>query len=304
MKNRKRGWVLLFALVAALTGCGNGNLTEGRCKAVVEFADIPEEFENLPRWILEKVEITVRLQNVATETDYVMHLNQDNHFRQKLRLNPGVYKVDYCYLSPAKLCGGMEVEASLQQMELDTEGTSSLEIRISDLEAFRTWAAGMEAVPEIETAELFSRSVQLDGRVISLERIAEAVNFKYDNMVKSYEKVTLYNSDYGIRLNIQNQTTAEQPWTLCTVTGVEFTENNVLLGKGVCIGMPVEEICREETGYYGLPQEMAGTVLIGLGYEQTRAIYREEASGDKVTLCIAPSGNYVTEIIYEFAQYE
>lgn len=304
MDMRKRGWLLLLALALALTGCGNGSLMEGRCRAVVEFVEIPEEFESLPEWILEKIEIKVRLQNIATQKDYVISLDRDNHFRQRLRLNPGIYKVDYCYLSPGKLAGGMEVEALQQQLELSRENTAALEIRIAGPESFRTWVEGMEAAPEIESAELFSRKVQLDGRVIDLERIADYVSFKYDDLVKGYEKITLYNSDYGIRLSLQNQTRTEQPWTSCAVTGVEFTENNVIFGKGVQIGMPVEEVCREETGRYGLPHKMTGTVLIGIGYDQTRAVYVDEASGDKATLSVAPSGNYICGIVYEFARYE
>jgi len=279
-----------------------GKLDEGNCYLKVQLDKLPEEFHMLGSNIQEQLTFHITLENITTEKSYCFELNQNNQFKQTASLNPGIYRVLSCYVSPLALTN-MEIKAGEHQVELRADKEAVLPVLIQNQEEFADWVWGMQPVREIAQLDKFSRKVQWDGQVIELARIIDYVEFNYDHSVQPYKKITL-NSDEGVEVTLQNQTDKELSWRECSVIKVTFYKDNVIFGKGVRNGMAVSEVMHKEKGLYGIPDSMSGTVLMGMDYAETRAIYQDAISGDKLTIKIPPSGDFISGFIYEFAVFQ
>ncbi len=302
MKRELRVWAIALLMIFGLCACGQKG-QEGACECVVELKDLPDEFEKLPENLRKNVEISVSIENVVTEKSVSAKLTEENDFEETLHLNPGTYRVTYTHVSPGNLIG-LKVEASEEKFELEPERDEDVEVTVVNAEEFADWAWSMDATREIVQTSVFSGTVQFEGQLVELKQIAQYVEFEYENQIGSYEKATFGNSEKGVYITVQNQSEEPTGWKDCEILEVSFRKNNVIFGKGICLGMDVTEVVHEDTGLLGVPDAMSGTVLMGAGYADTSASYIQGKSGDKLTLVIESGGDYIRSISYAFEVFE
>lgn len=300
----KRGPLLLAvaALVLGLTGC-SGREPAGDCKCKVSLTEVPKELEMLDENLLEQFAIHVELENIYSEKTINVELTAENDFCKDLRLQPGTYLIKYWYAGPGNLVP-VAVEVKQDKIELTRDNPHTIDVTITNLSEFADWAWNNEPAREILEASAFSHKIQFEGQLIDVTKITEYVDFTYENQVRGYEKVTLSNTEKGVTIVVQNQNEAVADWQDCKLVKVTFSRNNVIWGQGAFVGMDVKEAVHAEDGLYGKADEMSGTVLAGLGYDRTYVSYLEEKSGDKLTLEIVPSGEYIKSISYEPEVFE
>lgn len=295
---------VICMLVLSLTGCGKkGKLDEGDCACVVKLESIPQEFNMLGDNVRSLLEIEVILENITTERQYYFILNGENGFQQDATLYPGVYKVSFCTGDPNFL--SMDISARQEQMDVKRDKVNELAVYIENMEAFSELARNSQPIQEVMQLDKFSHKVQWEGQIIDLEHITDYVEFQnngYDGMVRGYGQVTLQNS--GIAITLQNETSQQMPWTECKLIKVQVGNPGAVFAGGARVGMSVREAVHAEEGIYGTPDSMTGTVFIGMDLDETRMVYYNEASGDRLTLVCDLKGEYIRNIIYEFAAYE
>lgn len=292
---------VICVLALSLTGCGKtGKLDEGDCACIVSLESIPQEFKMLGDNVEGLLEIEVTLENITTERRYGFTLNGENGFKQEASLNPGVYKVYYCAASPYIL--HMDVSARQEQLDVDRDKVNELAVYIENMEEFSDLVWDSQPIREVMQLDKFSRKMQWEGQIIDMEHITDYIEFEYDKKVRGYGQVTLYQSGVGITL--QNQTSQEASWTECRLIKVQAAKPNAVFAQGAKVGMSTREIMHAQEGIYGKPDAMTGTLLIGMDIDRTGMVYYDEASGDRLTLECNPAGEYICNIIYEFAVYE
>lgn len=300
----KKGGLLLGAMILAvcLGGCGESAL-EGDSKCVVRLADVPKELERLDENILEQFYISVDLENIYLEESVDVKLNAKNDFKEELKLQPGTYVISYCYASPSNLVP-VEVESKQEKIELTKDNPMTIDIAITNQEDFVEWAWNSEPSRDILQEGAFSRIVQFEGQMIDLEHIAEYVEFTYEEQVGGYDRATIRNADKGVSITVLNEQEKAADWEDCKVVEVSFTKNNVIWGQGAYVGMDVKTAVHAQEGLYGKPDDMSGTVLVGLGYANTNVSWNNDKSGDKLTLEIVPDGDYISKITYTMEVFE
>lgn len=303
MIGRKLRFAAAIACVLALslTGCGKtGKLDEGDCACVVSLESIPQEFKMLGDNAESQLNIEVTLQNITTERNYHFTLDRENGFKQNASLNPGVYRVYYCTGSPYYL--HMDISARQEQLEVTKGGVNELTVYIENLEEFSDIVWDFQPIREVMQLDKFSRKAQWQGQIIDLERITEYIDFEYDQPVKGYEQVTIFDS--GVGITVQNQTSEAASWKECKLIKVQVRGTNLVFAQGARVGMSVREIMHAEEGIYGTPDSMTGSLLMGIGLDNTGMVYYDESSGDRFTLECDPAGENICSIVYEFAAYE
>ena len=216
--------------------------------------------------------------------------------------------MSYSKTSNRSTTHGVKIEIQDESVQLSREKKTDLVVNIANTKEAEGWIQKVQPTPAILREERFSRNVQLNGEIIDLQNILSILPFspskKNTEFVKPYETLEVYNSDYGIRVTMQNQGGEALPWEKCRIKGVTFTRNVVVLGGGVSIGSGIPEVCHAQDGIYGKPSSLKGSVFLGLNYSATSAEYLNSDSGDKITLEFLPSGTCIDEIKYEFAVYE
>lgn len=293
-------WAVLILFIG-LTGCGAKAL-EGDCKCVVALENVPKELDMLDENLLEQFYVKVHMENIYSEKTMTVELNAENDFEAELKLQPGTYKIDYCYAGPTFLVP-IEVESKVEKVELTKENTESVQVAITNESDFVDWAWSMNPSREILEAGAFSHKVQFEGQLIDLTEITNYVEFNYDKQVSSYKKATI-SGEKGVAITVLNENDAAANWQDCKLIEVSFGKNNVIWGQGAFIGMDVAKAANAKTGLYGKPASMSGTVLVGLGYADTCVSWLDEKSGDKLTLTIEPGGDYISGITYALEAFE
>lgn len=185
----------------------------------------------------------------------------------------------------------------------DTEG--KIDVYIKDYKEFSKWFKNVQPSSKVHLADKFSKEVQIDGKVISIENLMEVISFTYEQaqqLIKPYAKLKVFNQDYGITLTLQNQKQDEINWTQCNIIEFKLTKNNVIWGGGVCLGKSFSEICHKKSGIYGTPDQFTGTILFGTNYDNTNAIYTDKKLGDKLTLTFDSYGLHGIE--YKISTFE
>lgn len=299
---KRRLFLAVSALMLGLTGCGEHAL-EGDCECVVSLLEVPKELEMLDENVLEQFVINVELENIYSEKSIDVELTAENDFCKELKLVPGTYLVKYCYAGPHKLVP-LEVGAKQEKLELKRDTPLSVDVVITNGEEFADWAWSSEPTREILEENAFSHRVQFEGQLIDVTQITDYVEFTYDNKVGGYDKAVISNEEKGVTIVVQNQSKTAAEWQDCRLAEVSFWKNNVVWGQGAFVGMEVKAAVHAKEGLYGMPDDMSGTVLAGLGYDSTYVSYIEENSGDKLTLEIAPDGEYIAEICYGLEVFE
>lgn len=304
MGKKYRIFIVLFAMALLMAGCGHeGKLDEGDCPVEIRLAGLPAGYAELTEDQKEQVAVHLQLENVINEKTYTFRLNDDNHFAQNASLNPGTYRVAYCYISGSGAVR-MEGEASVKSMDISRDTINIISVSVTNEKEFNQWVEQMRANAGILRAGQFSRIIQFEGQVIDMDRILDYVEFTYDQQVHAYDKVVLDNGEKGVHVTLLNDTDETADWQDCKVIGIRFTMDNVIFGNGARVRMPAEEILHAEDGLYKTPDSLAGCVLIGADYDDFDAIYRDDRSGDRMTIKVDSRGRHITEITYEFAVFE
>ena len=298
----RRGIFLLFCMIC-MTGCTkSGKLDEGNIACVIELEEIPAEFDALNEDMQKQLDIEVFLSNEIKERTYTIHLNKENGFRQEAMLNPGFYQVKWCTESPSFL----HITAETRQAVLEVGGDKSnyLGVYVSNQEELAANLQWMEVSEEILGLDLYSRRVQWKGQVIDLKDIVNYVDFEYSQPVRAYDQAAFANLAERVGITVINETDHELPWQECAVQSVTFSSTNAVLPGGTMVGMSLGELVHKESGSFGTPDSLEGSVLIGAGVDQIRAVYLDNGSGDKITVSTDPAAEHIIKITYEFAVYE
>lgn len=298
---------LLLAL--ALTGCGKtGRLDEGDCKCTVTFVNIPREFSMLEENVKKNFTIHLTLQNINTEKTYSVVLDEANSFQKELSLHPGVYKINSVYSSQASNTG-ISLSANMDNVELSKETPVEIHISVDNSEEFTKHWMSVQPMPEMILADIFDGHIQINRTIVDLRaenasNLISQLNLTYENQVPAYGKIQLTDSEMGVRLTLQNQSNTPADWHTCKLVELYVYKNNVVFPQGVTLGMAPEKICHKTEGLYGEPDGFTGSLLYGWGFDDTFAVYHDEATGDKITLNLGGGNTSVESIQYEPALFE
>ncbi len=301
----KKGMLLVSIILIVLTlgGCGDKAL-EGNCECVVRLTEIPKELSMLEDSLEEKIYINVYLKNIYTEEDMSIRLTAESGFKQELHLKPGTYKVTSCSAGPSNLLP-MEVEAGQESFQLTANNEAMIEVAVTNMTELQDYIWHTDASREVLEADAFSHMVQFEGQLIDLKNITDYVTFQSDEQIRPGKQLTIRGKeDKGVSITVMNEGTETTSWQNCKLLGVTFHKNNIVWGQGASIGMDVTKAVHAESGLYGKPDSMAGSIMARMDQENTRASWIDETSGDKLTLTITASGDYVLAITYEFAVFE
>lgn len=303
--NRKRSiFIALLTTVLLMAGCGReGRLDEGDCPVEIRLAGLPAGYAELTEDQKEKIEVKLQLENETNGKRYTFRLNEDNHFSQEASLKSGTYRVTYCDIS-GNSAVKMKGEANVESTVISTDTINIISVSVTNEAKFNRWVTQMRPDAGILRAGQFSRIVQFEGEIITLEEIPDYVDFTYDKKIRARDEVVLHNSEKGVYLTLYNDTKESVSWKKCQVVGVRFTKDNVIFGKGARVKMPAEEILHAKDGIYGTPGSLKGCVLIGAEHGGFDAIYLDSISGDRMTVSVDESGGYITEISYDFEVFE
>ena len=304
MKKKRRLLLLMLPLFILLASCGNrGKINEGDCAGTVMFQGLPKEFSLLEENLQKEYEIKVTLTNVTTEKYYEVVLNQKNDFKQSVSLHPGSYKVSV-YASLTSLTH-LHVKTTEDTVIFDRNRETAVVIIPENVEEFTEhW---MESHPEAEilSADKFSRLVQVNRKVMPIKDVITELDLSdMDKVLEGYQKTTLTDNERGITIVLQNKMSTEQPLSNCEVVSLSVTSNTVVFPDGVSLGTSPAKVCHKETGLYGLPTRFEGFFLYGWDFDETKAIYLDPVSGDRITITFTPDGSAISEITYEMAVFE
>lgn len=306
---QKKGFLLLFIFVLtlmSLTACGRkGKLDEGDCRCNIFFTDIPKEFYMLEQNLLNEFEIYITLENTINENQYDITLNQKNNYSTQISLHPGVYRVSYVSNSMSRY-NGILLTARTDTVELTADTVGEIAIVVDNPDEFtKNWMA-TQPMPEMLLADKFSRQLQINRKVISMENIMQELDLtpEINSPVSPYQKATLANDDYGITVTVLNNTDESLSWQECDVIGIHVTKNTMVFPEGVTLGMASGQVLDKTKGLYGEPDACTGSLLFGWQLDDTSFIYNDAASGDRLTVNLSPDGSYIKAITYEFACFE
>lgn len=301
--------VLMTALaLTALTGCSKtGKLDEGECKCSISFVEIPKELTMLEDNLQENFAVNVTLKNIANEKYYKITLTEDNSFKQEISLHPGVYQVYSVNATNANNIG-LTLAAKEDSVTLSPDTFGSVRVYVENTEDFTEHWMSVQPMPEMILAEKFDAMIQLNRKVLNLRTDSAALiselNLTHEGQVAPYGKIEVSDTDKGVTLTLQNQTNSPADWRSCTVVGIYVYKNNVVFPQGVTLGMAPENVCNSKDGLYGEPDSLTGSLLYGMGFDDTSAIYNDPESGDKLTINLGSGNSSIRSIRYELAQFE
>lgn len=306
--------LILLILIASLsmTGCSPvlyGNTVMGDCSLNVAFLNVlanssEGSFQAINEDIRGQVEIKVELQNIITERKYLITLNPANGYFYTAKLNPGTYRVIDVDGSMSKYTG-MHLSAGSDTVELVRGNDSSnLSIYIDNEEEFLAFQNNLKPEMEIITTGRFSRKLWMDSEIIDIQDVTNHISVDSDTMVKPYAKCDIHDEAKGIKVTYLNDSSEVRSWRACKVIGITLDKSCALLPGGVTLGMKTETVCNKDTGLYGEPHGFEGVAIYGLPIGDLRAVYKDQNSGDKLSLQLDSMNGYITGITYELEVYE
>lgn len=307
----KRKSCLALCLLCALmlAGCGKtGKLNEGNCKLSIAFVDIPKELSMLEENVQGNLEIRLTLKNISSEKLYHIKLDPKNSYATEVSLHPGVYQV-YTLSNSQYSNTGLKLSADLENVELKEDSPARLHIYVDNAEEFTKHWMSVQPMPEMLLAEKFDGLIQVNRQIYDLHSesssgLISQFDLEYDNQVRPYQKVELKDSDKGVTLILQNQTSEPLDWHSCKVVGIDVSKNNVVFPQGVTLGMAPAAVCHEADGLYGAPDALSGSLLLGWSFDRTYAVYNDPKSGDKLTIDLGVDNSQIRGIRYELALFD
>ena len=304
MKRIRRLLLITLPLLLLLASCGNrGKLNEGDCAGTITLQGLPREFSLLEENLQKEFEVKVTLTNMTTDKDYVAVLNQKNEFKQSVSLHPGTYRVSV-YASITSLTH-LHVKTTADTVTFERDKEASVVVVPENVEEFTEhW---MESHPQAEilSADKFSRLVQVNRKVMSIKDVVTELDLSdMDKMLEGYQKTTLTDNERGVSIVLQNKMSTEQPLSKCEVVSLSVTSNTVVFPDGVSLGSSPAKVCHKQTGLYGQPTRFEGFFLYGWDLNETKAIYLDPISGDRITITFLADGSSISEITYEMEVFE
>lgn len=303
---RKIGFSFCMVLLPVLLmGCTNyhGKLDEGNISCKIALENIPDVLLQLEEQSVEDINIQVTVNNPVTRKYYEFELNEENDFTQEATLNPGTYEMPtYFYVTPSYYA--IEVSTNQEALEVGPDKANYVSVYIKNEDGLAQQLQDRNASKEIIAADYFSRKVQWHGQIIDMTQIKDYIHFDYEDMIGAYQEAYIGNAQEKVSLVVLNETGQPACWQDCTLKGVEFFGSSVVLAGGVTIGMPYKAVLHSQTGAYGTPEAMTGSILLGTGMEALNAYYNDPVSGDKITVMSDVDGEYVKNVRYDFAVFE
>ena len=304
MKRIRRLLLITLPLLLLLASCGNrGKLNEGDCAGTITLQNLPKEFSLLEENLQKEFEVKVTLTNMTTDKDYVAVLNQKNEFKQGVSLHPGTYRVS-AYASITSLTH-LHVKTTADTVTFERDKEASVIIVPENVDEFTShW---MESHPQAEilSADKFSRLVQVNRKVMPIKDVVTELDLSdMDKMLEGYQKTTLTDNERGVTIVLQNKMSSDQPLSKCEVVSLSVTSNTVIFPDGVSLGSSPTKVCHKKTGLYGQPTRFEGFFLYGWDLDETKAIYLDPISGDRITITFLADGSSISEITYEMEVFE
>ncbi|MDE6014780.1 MAG: hypothetical protein K2H41_03610 [Acetatifactor sp.] len=309
---RKRLLPLLLGglfLTLALAGCGKtGKLDEGDCKCTISFVDIPRELSMLEDNVKKNFSIQLTLKNITNEKQYHITLDQDNSFKKEISLHPGVYSIYTLYASQSSNTG-ISMAADVQSVELSADKPSEIHVFVDNAEEFTQHWMSVQPMPEMILADKFDGHIQINRQIVDLRadnasELISQLDVTYENQVPAYGKIEVSDGQMGVRLTLQNQSDSPADWHSCKLIGIYVFKNNVVFPQGVTLGMSPETVCHNTEGLYGEPDKFSRSLLYGWGFDDTYAIYKDEKTGDKITVNLGSGNSSIQSIQYDLAQFD
>lgn len=299
--------MLLLCLLLTLVSCGKDtDLQEGDCYGVITFTDVPKEYYLLDETAQEKFNITVILENIATEKEYEIILNQKNSFRQEVSLHPGTYRVEGAFADRLNTFA-VPLETSSQSLEFSQSHQAVLMITLQEPEKLTMQWMEVQPLPEIRLADKYSGLLQINRKIINIKDILPELKLdgvSSGDTLEGLQKATVTDSEKGITVQILNPSENPLPYTSCTVTGITVTKNTVVFPEGVTIGMSPDLVCHKQNGLYQEPDKVEGSLLYGWSIDTTKPVYYDPVSGNRITLTIQSNASAIASISYEIAVFE
>lgn len=299
--------IVLALATVMLTACRLGSINldteSGSCSLNVAFVNIPEQFYSISESVRNEFYITVIIENLITGNEYIIVLNNENGFVYNAKLDPGSYHVKAVYANKSNLTG-MIIGAGEDSITLTEESISVLPVIITNLDQFVSFQENLDNTGNIALMSRFSRMLMIDGNLVSMDDLYDCLFSDKDITVKPYSTEKFENEEKGISVVVLNDTGDVQPASQCRVIKIEVTKNTVIFPGAICLGMNVEDVCNKEHGIYGTPSYYSGSALYGLNLMETKACYLDDVSGDRLTVVLSSSGEYISGLIYEYECYE
>ena len=268
--------------------------------------DWPEVFQNFPDHIKDDSLISVYIKNMTTDESFDIDLHGRKDFIQVKALTPGAYKITGCYPYPAYLLG-FEAAAPIETFEVRKGKTIDIKFEIKDMDALVRRNSLLVPTDEILNAGIFSRKLQIAGKVISFDEMRSELLFtaNSEETVEPYKEAIFTNDEYRINITVLNDSGIPKAGSECKLSKITFGagKNIVILPGGLTRALNISEIMHATKGACGTPRQLTGTLLMGVGYDRTEAHYIDEKSGDKLILVFYPNGS-LGSIQYEIMIYD
>ncbi len=300
--------LLVLAAPLALAGCTKtGSLNEGECKCNVSFSNIPKELTMMEENLQENFAVNVTLKNEDTNTVYRITLSEDNDFKKQITLKPGEYHVKEVEASQ-DFNTGFTLAAMEDSVVLAPDTLCSINIYVENKDELTEHWMSIQPMPEMDLADKFDSIVQFNRQIFDLRTDSAAflsqLNLSYDGTISAGDKKKLTDEELGITVTVQNQTDSKAELADCQIIALYVYKNNVVFPKGVTLGMSPKGICKKDSGVYGEPDAFTGSLLYGLDFDKTEALYVDPDSGDRLTIVLDPGGSAVQGIRYELVSVE
>lgn len=304
MKKLRTCLFLLFPLLLCLAGCGKqGKLDEGDCPGVITFSNIPKEFSLLDENLQKEYQVRVTLKNLTTEKKYDVTLNQKNDFKKTVSLHPGKYSVSV-HASLDSLVH-LQVKATEEIVTFDRGLEANVIVIPENAEEFSNYWMQTHPQAEILTADKFSRLIQVNRKIMTIKDIVTELDLSdMDKVLEGSQKTTLSDNERGVSITLQNPMSTPQPLSKCNVISLSVTKNTVVFPDGVTLGLAPDKVCHRQTGLYGEPTRFEGMYLFGWGLDETKAVYLDPISGDRITIEFSADGDSVKRITYDLEVFE
>ncbi|MCR5458476.1 MAG: hypothetical protein K6F51_01120 [Acetatifactor sp.] len=304
MKKLRTCLFLLFPLLLCLAGCGKqGKLDEGDCPGVITFSNIPKEFSLLDENLQKEYQVRVTLKNLTTEKKYDVTLSQKNDFKKTVSLHPGKYSVS-AYASLDSLVH-LQVKAAEEIVTFDRGVEANVVVIPENSEEFSNYWMQTHPQAEILTADKFSRLIQVNRKIMTIKDIVTELDLSdMDKVLEGSQKTTLSDNERGVSITLQNPMSTPQPLSKCNVISLSVTKNTVVFPDGVTLGLAPDKVCHRQTGLYGEPTRFEGMYLFGWGLDETKAVYLDPISGDRISIEFSADGDSVKRITYDLEVFE
>ena len=288
-----------------LTGCTNyGKLDEGNTACQVVLDNLPVEFYKLPENVTNVFDIVITLSNASTGRKYDFVLNEANSFSCDATLDTGTYKL-LSYSCESVYVPNIEIDFETDELIVSPNGDNTMAVSLTEGDALIAWINASTPYDNIISRDKFSRTLQLEGSVISMTDIIDSYEFEHSaDMVAPHNQIVVSNAYYGLDITVVNNTSASLRARDCDASKISCTTNYAVFPGGISLASTPEELLNNKTGIYGMPSHISGDFLYGSHYNTQTVEYLDEVSGDKITIIIDTNDNRIISIDYEFAVFK